>query len=414
MTFPMRVLALVLIVTLNASAEDWPEFRGPTGQGLSTAKNVPVSWNESEGVVWKQPIPGSGWSSPVLVEGKIYLTTAVPSESGEVSLRVLCLDAASGETIWNKEALSGTAEDAKIMHQKNSLASPTAIVDGNRVYVHFGHMGSAALDLSGNVIWRQTEIKYPPVHGNGGSPALVDDLLVFSCDGLENPFVVAIGQADGKIRWQTPREKRKGNAFSFSTPLVIDLDGAKQIISPGSGYVGAYDPRDGQEIWRVRYGDGFSVIPRPVFAHGMLFVCSGYNKASLLAIDPAGAEGDATDGHIRWRTDKSVSLTPSMLVVGGELYYVSDNGVATCLDARTGENRWTERLGGAFSASPVYADGRLYFLNEAGVSSVIAAGSKYELLAKNDLGEKALASPAVDDGVIFLRTESHLWRVGNL
>jgi outer membrane protein assembly factor BamB len=395
-----------------AAAEDWPEFRGPTGQGLSTAANVPVRWNATENVAWKQPIPGTGWSSPVLVDGRIYLTAAV-EEAGTVSLRALCVNAADGRINWDVETIHPTAGEAKAMHEKNSLASPTPIVDGDRVYVHYGHMGTAALDPAGNVLWRQTNVKYDPVHGNGGSPALVGDLLAFSCDGAQDPFLVALDRRTGQPRWRQPREAGRAQPFSFSTPLVIEVDGTKQLISPTSGYVAAHDPATGREIWRAHYGDGFSVIPRPVFAHGLLYVCSGYTRASVLAIDPAGALGDVTATHVRWQNNRNVPFTPSLLVVGDELYFVSDNGVATCLDARTGRQRWTERLGGAFSASPTYADGHVYFLNEDGVTTVVKAGPTYELVATNDLGERALASPAPDDGTLYVRTQSHLWRISN-
>jgi outer membrane protein assembly factor BamB len=410
----LRAVVVVLLMAAPAVAENWPEFRGPTAQGLSTAGGVPVRWTASEGIAWKQAIPGSGWSSPVLGGDRIYLTSAVTQDSGEVSLRVLCLNAADGKIIWDVEAIRPEAAAAKVVHQKNSLASPTAILDGDRLYVHFGHMGTAALDLAGRVLWRQTNLKYPPMHGNGGSPALVGDLLVYSADGSENAMVVALNRADGQVKWKTPREGGAKQVFSFSTPLVIEVDGARQIISPASGYVGAYDPRDGREIWRVKYGEGFSVVPRPVFAQGLLYVCTGYMRAAVMAIDPREASGDVTAApNVRWKFDRGVPLTPSPLVVGNELFFVSDSGVATCLDARTGETRWSQRLGGAFSASPVYADGRVYFLNETGVTSVIKAGPKYELLATNDLRERALASPAVAEGALFLRTESHLWRIKN-
>jgi len=374
---------------------------------------VPVRWSATEGVAWKREIPGTGWSSPVLVDGRIYLTTAVESGAGGVSLRALCVNAAEGEILWNVEVLQPNSREARVVHQKNSQASPTAIVAGDRLYVHFGHMGTAALDLTGKIVWRQTEVTYSPMHGNGGSPALAGDRLVFSCDGAEDPFVVALDRGTSDVRWKTPRAGGARQTFSFSTPLVIEVDGAQQIISAGSGYVAAYDPGDGREIWRVDYDEGFSIVPRPVFAHGLLYVCTGFLRAKLLAIDPRGAQGDVTATHVRWSHDRGVSLTPSPLVASNEIYVVADNGIATCLDARTGQPRWTERLGGNFSASPTYADGRVYFLSEEGVTSVVKAGTNYELLATNDLDERALASPAVTDGAIFLRTESHLWRVGN-
>jgi len=393
------------------AANDWPEFRGPTGQGHASASNVPLHWNATSNVVWKTKIPGEGWSSPVLLDGKIYLTTAV-TDATNTSLRALCVNAIDGRILWNVEVLRPERDATQAMHKKNSLASPTPIVRDGRIYVHFGHMGTAAVDLSGKVLWRQTGLEYSPMHGNGGSPALVGDALVFSCDGETDPFLVALDARTGKVRWKTPRNTTASRLFSFSTPLAIEVAGVTQIISPTSGLVAGYDPIDGREIWRARYPEGFSVIPRPVFAHGLLFVSSSFMRPVVYAINPAGAKGDVTDTHITWSYPKGAPNTPSPLVVGDELYFVSDGGIATCLDARTGSLRWSERLGGGFSASPVLAEGRIYFQNEEGVGTVLKAGKTFELLAKNDLGERTLASPAVADDALFVRSSSHLWRVG--
>lgn len=414
MTSCARSLALVLLAAQPLRAADWTEFRGPTGQGVSTATGVPVRWSPNAGVAWKTPAPGSGWSSPVLAGGRLYLTTAVQDPaSGQVSLRALSIDARTGRLAWDVEALRPDTADTKALHGKNTLASPTPVLSGDRLYVHFGHLGTAALDLSGRVLWRQTGVKYQPVHGGGGSPAIAGGRLVFSCDGASDPFVVALDLATGQVAWKTHRRGGAQRPFSFSTPLVIDVQGTPQIVSSGSGYVAAYAPADGREIWRVGYGEGFSVVPRPVYAHGLLFVATGYDGAGLLAIDPAGARGDATATHVRWRHTRSTPMTPSPVVVGDEIYFVSDNGIASCLDARSGRAHWTERLGGAFSASPVAADGRVYFTSEEGVTSVVKAARKYELIAANDLGERALASPAPADGALFLRTASHVWRLGS-
>jgi outer membrane protein assembly factor BamB len=393
-------------------AIEWTQFRGPNGDGVSHATNIPIQWSATENVVWKQSISGSGWSSPVLSQGRLYLTTAIGAETGAASLRAVCLDAADGRIVWNVEVFRPEASGAQRAHTKNSLASPTPIIDGDRLYVHFGHMGTAALDLDGNILWRQATLNYRPRHGNGGSPVLVNDLLVFSVDAEADPFVVALDSGTGEVRWKTPRNTLATKTFSFSTPIVIEVDGEQQIISAGSGFVGAYDPRNGREIWRVNYGEGYSVVPRPVFADGLLYVNSGFEQATLLAIDPTGASGDVTDTHVVWQHDRGVPLTPSILAIGGELYFVSDNGVASCLDARTGAVHWTKRLGGDFSASPVFAEGRVYFQNEAGVTYVVKANTTYELLATNGLEERTLASPAVADGALFLRSESHLWRIG--
>ncbi|MCI0333278.1 MAG: PQQ-like beta-propeller repeat protein [Planctomycetes bacterium] len=233
-----------------------------------------------------------------------------------------------------------------------------------------------------------------------------------NCDSEEDPFLVALDRANGEVRWRTNRHTSAMKKFSFSTPIVIEVDGAKQIISPGSGFVGAYDPADGREIWRVGYGEGYSVVPRPVFAHGLLIVVSGFDKPTLLAIDPQAASGDVTESHVKWRHEKGAPLTSSVLVVGDELYFVSDAGVASCLDARTGKVHWTKRLGGNFSASPVSAAGRVYFQSEEGITQVVATGASFQLLATNDIEERTLASAAVSENTFFLRSEFHLWRIG--
>jgi outer membrane protein assembly factor BamB len=236
--------------------------------------------------------------------------------------------------------------------------------------------------------------------------------LIFSCDGAENPFVVALDAKSGKKLWQTVRDTPAKRKFSFSTPLAIEVDGRSQVISPGSGAVCAYDPADGRELWRARYGEGYSVITRPVFGHGLLFVSSSYDRPVVYAVRPAGAQGDVTDSHVAWTHAKGAPNTPSTILVGDELYFVSDAGIATAVEAKTGKVRWSERLGGDFSASPVFADGRLYFQNETGTGYVVKPGQTFELLAKNDLGERTLASYAVDDGALFIRGEKHLFRIG--
>jgi outer membrane protein assembly factor BamB len=409
----LRGLFIVLLAHGMSIAGDWPQFRGPTGDGVSHATNVPVQWSASDHVVWKQEIPGSGWSSPVLAGDRLYLTTAVGGENEPTTLRAVCLDARDGQIVWDTEVIRPEENATKKVHRKNGLASPTPVVDADRLYVHFGHMGTAMLDLDGNVLWQQTDLEYPPVHGNGGSPALVGDKLVFSCDGGEDPFVAARDRVTGAVRWKQPRNAEAAKTFSFGTPTVIKVDGEPQVISVGSGIVGAYDPRDGREIWRVTFEAGYSIVPRPVWAHGLVYISTGFDEPVVMAIDPKGAEGDVTDTNVRWTHEKGAPLTTSMVVVGDELYFVSDNGVASCLDAKTSRVHWTKRLGGDFSASPVAAAGRVYFQNEAGVAYVVKADTTFELLSENDLAESTLASPVVTDNAFYIRTESHLWRIGN-
>jgi outer membrane protein assembly factor BamB len=403
--------ACAMSVGTAARGGDWPEFRGPTGQGHAEGK-LPLHWGPDKNVVWKQPIPGAGWSSPVVVAGRVYLTTAVPkaeAATADRSLRALCLDARSGKVLWDQEVFLQDGKKAPRIHAKNSHASPTPLVVGDRLYVHFGHQGTACLDLDGKLLWRQTELRYKPVHGNGGTLAAVDDLLAFACDGSEEPFVAALDRATGKVKWRTPRGGNAFKKFSFGTPLVINVEGKKQIVIPGADAVCAYDPADGKEIWRVRY-EGYSVIPRPVYGHGLVFICTGFDSPSLLAVKPDG-KGDVTETHVAWSTTKAVPLTPSLLLVGEELYLMSDRGVASCLDAKTGKMIWQERVGGNHSASPLYADGKIYFLSEEGVGVVVKAGRTFEVLARNDIKERSLASYAAADGALFLRTDKHLYRI---
>ena len=403
--------AVVNLMGLNLWAHDWPEFRGLTGQGHSPATDVPIRWSATENVAWKAAIPGGGWSSPVLVNGRVYLTSAI-SAAGvkDLKLTAICLDARDGKLLWSTNVFS--PEDGSSLHRKNSYASPTPLVRGGRLYVHFGHLGTACLDLNGQVLWRQTSITYPSMHGNGGSPLLAGDRLIFSCDGITNPAVVALDRHTGKVQWKTPRDNDSvPKKFSFSTPLLITNAGREELISPGAGATYAYDPTTGRPLWQVGTGTGFSVVPRPVFAHGLLFVNTDYDFPKLFAIRPGG-EGDVTSTHLAWQTGRGAPSTPSALVVGSELYFVSDAGIATCADAKTGQVHWNERLGGGFSASPVFAAGHIYFQNEEGVGYVLKAGKTFEQIAKNELGERTLASYAVDDGTLFIRSAEHLFRIG--
>ena len=397
-----------------ATAEDWPEFRGPTGQGLASATSLPVKWDLQANVRWKIPVPGKGWSSPIVHNGCIFLTTAVPSEEDppkRQSLRALCLDAAKGETLWDVEVFVKQMGPDETINAKNSFASPTPITDGEHVFVHFGPDGTACLDRDGKRIWANDRLRYNPQHGAGGSPIFSGSRLVFHCDGAEDPFVVALDRDSGSVAWRTPRPPMASPKWSFATPLAIEVEGTRQLVSPAAQMVCSYDPSSGEELWRVRYPNKWSIVPRPVFSHGLVFVCTGYaGPAELLAIRPTGS-GDVTDSHVAWRTDDNVPHIPSPLIVGNEIFLVSDNGIASCRDVETGALRWRHRVGGSFSASPVHAAGYIYMMSERGVCTVIAAGREYQELATNDLQEPTLASCAVVDGAIIVRTERHLYRI---
>jgi outer membrane protein assembly factor BamB len=407
-----RLLVLLLIAGSSGllQAEDWPQFRGPTGQGHATEQGLPLEWSETKNVIWKTPVPGLGWSSPVVAGGRIWLTTVVETKEGRrlaASLRLLAFDAASGRELTNVEVFR--LNSAGYINPKNSRASPTPIVDGDKVYVHFGADGTAALNTSGQILWT-IRLSYESQHGNGGSPVLYRDLLIVNCDGNGgDAYVAAIDTQTGKIRWKTPRRQPADQAYS--TPLVITVGDRDQLVSVGAYRAAAYEPDTGREIWRVSYGDGFSNVPRPVFGQGLVYIATGFQTPTLIAVRPDG-RGDVTRTHLAWTITRGAPYTPSPLLVGNDLYFVSDTGVLTLADARSGEVVWQQRLGGNYSASPVFADGRIYYQSEEGLTTVIAPGREFKRLAQNRVDGYTLASMAVSGGSFFLRSHSHLYRIG--
>lgn len=384
--------------------EDWPEFRGPTGQGSSSERGLPVTWSETKNVLWKVAIPGKGWSSPIVKKDRIWLTTA--TDEGR-SLRAISLDRKTGEILKNIEIFHLTPVGKP--HPKNSFATPTPVVEGERIYLHFGANGTACITQSGDIVWK-TQLEYKNGrHGAGGSPILYDDLLIVSGEGGDSQFLVALDKRTGTVRW-----KKLQGYEAYSTPLILRLPQGDQLISPASYRVYAYQPTTGNELWHVKYpGQGYANVPRPIYGKGMIYICTGFHKPFLLAIKPDG-HGDVTESHIAWRVNRSVPLTPSPILVGDEIYMISDNGIATCVDAKTGSELWRERLGGNHSASPIYADGRIYFLSEEGESVVIARGKEFKILATNHLDAVTLASMAVSHGSIFVRSQTHLYCLKDL
>ncbi len=403
MKLPMIRTSLLSVLTFlcissRISAEDWPEFRGSTGQGHAEGK-LPVSWGAETNVAWSVEVPGKGWSSPVVVRESIYLTTATKSADGkELALRCLSLSAVDGKTQWDVEVFKHPTSSAPNIHSKNSHASPTALVRNQRIYVHFGHHGTACLDLQGKILWRTNEHAYRPVHGNGGSPCLVDEVLIICCDGEDKQAVIGLNAVDGQTKWKTDRKTKPSRPFSFGTPLAISVKGAKQVICPGSDVVMALDPSDGKELWRVRY-TGYSQVPRPLFGHDMIYLCTGFDTPQLLAI--------RVDGH--GELNRNVPHTSSPIIAGDAIYMVADNGVISCVDAIKGDYRWQGRLAGPFSASLLIADGSIYCLNEQGVCHIVQAGPKFQESGKSTLPGQTLASPAASRGSLFIRTDSKLF-----
>ena len=406
-TSAATLFVLCALLTRVVVAEDWPQFRGPTGQGHSTERGLPTEWSETQNVAWKVPVPGRGWSSPVVVDGRVWLTTAT-AIGRDTSLRLMAFEAETGRQSLDVEVFR--LRNAALLNPKNSHASPTPIVESDRVYVHFGAQGTAAVSTTGEIIWK-ARLQYESQHGNGGSPALYGDLLIVNCDGFDEAFVVALDKRTGKTRWRTVRPEPWSQAYS--TPLVIRAGDRDLLISVGAFHTLAYDPQNGKDVWRVDYPDGFSNVPRPVYGDGLVFITTGFQQPSILAIRPDG-KGNVTRSHVAWSLSRAAPLTPSPLLVGDDLYVVTDAGIVSNLDARSGAIHWQHRLGASVSASPVFADGRVYVLDEEGRTTVITPGAAFQQVAVNALEGSALASMAVASKSFFIRSATHLYRVATV
>jgi outer membrane protein assembly factor BamB len=398
-----RLLAVVAgcacLPSWPATAQEWPQFRGPDGQGHATARDLPATWSDTENVRWKAPLAGLGWSSPVVAGSQIWLTTAI-AEQG--SLRAVCLDRESGQIVHDVEVFH--ADDLGRIAAKNSHASPTPVVDGQHVFVHYGAHGTACLATDGQIVWK-TQLKYDHRHGPGGSPILWKDFLIVACDGPDQQYLIALDKRTGRQRWRVDHQGEQ----AYSTPTLLEVAGKAQVVTSRGNALIAFAPGTGQELWRCRY-TGHSVVPRPVAADGLVYCCTGYWNPSLLAIR-LGGTGDVTDSHLAFSIRRGVPHNPSPLVVDGRLYLVSDLGVLTCADAKSGDEIWRERLSGNFSASPTAADGKIYLVAEDATTYVLARGDRFELLATNRLEGQSLASPAFVDGAIYFRTDTHLYRL---
>ena len=406
----LAVLAVGLLLVSPLVAQDWPQFRGPDGQGHTSAKNLPLTWSESENIAWKTAIAGRGWSSPVIGDGSIWLTTA--TDEGR-SLHAICVELASGKIVRDIEVFKIATPPT--LNAKNSPASPSPVLEGDRLYVHFGTSGTACLDTkNGRVLWRHQELKLDHKEGPGSSPIVWRDLLIVNCDGTDVQYVAALDKRTGELAWKTnrrlPISDTPDYCKAYCTPLVVRAaDGREELISPGASRVIAYDPATGRELWYVNY-EGFSNVPRPLFGHGLIYICTGYMQPQLWAVRPGG-EGDVTASHVVWKMTKQVPANPSPVLVDKELYVLSDQGILTCVDALTGEDLWRKRMPGGYSASLLAAPGRIYAFNEDGLTSVVAAGRKSELLAENTLDERIMATPAIVGEAMIVRTEGYLYRI---
>ena len=427
----MKNVFLTLILAFTAHA-DWKQWRGPTGQGHANA-NLPTEWSETKNVKWRTPIPGKGWSSPVIEGNQIWLTAAHETLASEVlkkerlkkdpsfkdhvllslvRLHAVCVDKRTGKLLHDLEILR--KKDPQWVHKLNSYASPSPVIEDGKLYCHFGAYGTICVDIkTAKVLWRNLDIYVNHENGPGSTPTLWKGLIIFHMDGSDKQFVVALDKSTGKEKWRTDRTgKMNANPQlkkAYGTPLITMANGKPVLFSPGADWLYGYDPATGRELWKLAYGMlGFSVVPRPVAGHGMLFMSTSFMRSQLLAV----RYEKTAQPHIAWKYNRGVSKQPSPILVGDELYFIDDSGgLITCLNAHTGEAHWRERIGGNYSASPLHANGKIYFHSREGETTVLQAGKTFKVLNKNKLGGQHMASAAVDGDALILRTDKALYRI---
>ncbi len=410
--FTICLYSACILMQQVVLADNWTRFRGPSGQSKSTETNLPLNWSMTENIAWQTPIPGSGWSSPIVYEERIFLTSA--DEEGK-SCRVICVNRLDGSITWNKEVHRQLTSK---MREQNSYATPTPVTDGRHVYAVFFDGTAVALDFSGNLVWKNSDFKFYSLHGLGASPILAQGKMIMPFDGSsreeekvgwktpwQEAAILAWDTATGKVVWTGRRgDSRVGHV----TPILVD--DANLLVSAGGDRVQGFDVRTGQQIWSV-YSQGEGVTPSPAIGDGMIFTSSGFEEPTIRAIR-LGGKGDITNSHIAWEQKKGVPVLASPLLVSPYLYTISRDNILFCMEETTGQIVWQERLSGVHSASPVFADGRIYVLSEEGVTLVLRPGNKYDEIARNTVDGVCKASMVVSQGNFYIRSSSNLYCIG--
>jgi len=437
----LNLAGMVLVAAgATVSAADWPQWRGPNGSGTTSETNLPVRWSATENVAWKVPITGLGVSSPIVSGDRVFVTSQLgtgvrregnhprlvqggnASEAGERALgsrgartdgrTIFVVEAfhrADGHRLW-EHRLDADGFLAGV-HDKHNLASSSPITDGERVYAWFGTGQLVALDMNGRPVWQRhlgKEISPFDVNwGHSSSPTLFNDTLILLADHEPAAYLLAVDARTGRDRWKADRGKGR---VSYSTPLVVNAPTGPELIVNSSERVDAYDPRNGTLLWHFGGTNRFP-IPVPVFHDGVIYMSRGYRSSPYVAIRPGG-RGDVSKTHIVWESPTGAPYVSSLVHDAGLIYMATDVGAVTVVDAKTGQRTSQQRIDGIFSASPVAGDGKIYFVSETGETIVMRAGRTPTVLARNDVGERAIASPAISNGQIFIRTDDHVFAIG--
>ena len=405
--------------------DQWPEFRGPNGNGIVVGeRGLPTTWSEEKNIAWKTKIDGKAWSSPVVWDDQIWITNS--SADGKL-MEGICINKKDGKIKYRLSLFKNETVEP-LGNNVNSYGSPSPVIEKDAVYIHFGSYGTTAIDTnSGKEIWKRTDLECRHFRGPGSSPIIFQDMLILTMDGVDFQYVIALDKKTGKTKWKTERStkwddvepdgKIRGDGDlrkAYTTPTFLKVSGKTIMISPGAKSCFAYNPINGKELWNITYS-GYSNASRTVIYKDNAIINSGYGKPHLISvkIDPSAA-GDISGTHINWDIFKRVPKRSSPIIVGDQLYMTTDEGILTCLDAKTGESNWSDRMPGHYSASPIFADGKLYFFSEMGHCYVIAPGGDYNLISKNKLDSGFMASPAISGKAIYARSKTHLYRIENL
>jgi outer membrane protein assembly factor BamB len=418
----VSIVSLLFLSACNTSepGQNWTHFRGSEMDGHANVETAPLNWSDSTNIVWKVPVEGKGWSSPVVFGDQIWLTSATDNGT---EFYALCFDFESGELL-NKQTLF-TSENPQRIHSTNSYATPTPCIEDGFVYVHYGTFGTACINTDNfEVEWKREDLKCDHMQGPASSPILHNNMLIVHLEGTEDPYVVALDKKTGETIWKSVRPAEIYDPLepvyrkSYQTPIVINVEGRELLISNSSFMCFAHDVNTGEVVWTIEYGYD-STVSQPLYWNGLVFVNSGWifldnvpYFTRQFAVDPTG-EGDVTETHVKWMYEDEVPQIPTPVIVDGKMYMVHDRGMVTCLDAMTGEPIWKEKLRGNFNASPVYAAGNIYFFNVKGDCTIIKPGNSFQKVAENSIGETVKTVPVFVRGRMILRTQKNLYMIGN-